>query len=187
MALDLILFWIALLCFLLLSLSLVLGVLRHGAPPMPSSTKLRNAVLDALLTLDRRSALPPGALFDIGSGWGGMARRLARHFPDRAVIGIEPLWVPYCVSVTVRFLFGPENLQFRYGYARADDAAQAGATVLYLGPKATQTVAPMFLGKCLLVSAFFKIAGAEPEFVVEVDDLMRSSVFVYGEVCNPHR
>lgn len=175
---QLIVFCCVLIGFFLFSLSLIFGVLRYGAPPMPSSPMLRKSVLNALQAV----ALPPGALLDVGSGWGGLARRMARQFPERSVAGVEPLLIPYCFSVLVQKLLGPSNLSFRWGYARAQDAEGAAAVVLYLGPKATRRVAPLFLGQCLLVSAFFKLPDREANFTHVEDDPLRSSVFVYGEV-----
>jgi len=58
---------------------------RTGVPPYPSSRAEREAVV-ALL---QASASPDGILYELGCGWGGLARRLARAFPDHRIEAYE--------------------------------------------------------------------------------------------------
>ena len=88
---------------------------RLGAPPMPSNGKMRHAVLH-LVAMELVHANRPGArVLDLGSGWGGLTRRLAAEHPDIPVIGVERSVIPLLWSVFMQRLLGPVNAQYKYG------------------------------------------------------------------------
>ena len=84
---------------------------RKTAPELPSGQKLRDAVIAEI-----RSRYPDaGTAVDIGSGWGGMARRMAREFPKMQVTGIELMPLSFACSWLARLFFGPRNCRLVRG------------------------------------------------------------------------
>ena len=163
----------------LLILLIVVPTLWTGAPPTPSGRAVRACVADALRDLD----LPEGGIVDLGSGWGGMARKLARTFPDRKVTGIEASFLPWLVSAAVQRLVGPGNLRFRYGDFRKGTLDDAAVTVCYLGPSLSGDVVTMLRKAgtpgCLAVSCFFALPGLVQADQRTARDLYRTPVYIY--------
>ena len=83
------------------------------APSLPSQRKMRKAVANEI-TKHYGNAK---TVLDIGSGWGGMARGIARILPGARVIGIEKFLLPFSYSFIIWILFGPRNARFFMGDA----------------------------------------------------------------------
>jgi len=115
------------------------------------------------------------AFVDIGSGEGIIAAALAKKFPAAGIVGIEHN--PYCVLVArVRaFLRRAKNVRFnRADMWSADVAAlKPDVVYIYLGRRSTTKMGQKLLselpGKCRIISNHFKISGAEPEKIIELD------------------
>lgn len=58
---------------------------RTGVPPYPSSPAERDAVVELL----QGERLPEGIIYELGCGWGGLARRLAEAFPAHRIVAYE--------------------------------------------------------------------------------------------------
>ena len=116
-----------LLIALLLGGALIAGyTLRTGVPPMPTSRMVRHAMLDAL------PARVGGVIYELGSGWGGMAVALAERYPNNRVIGIELSPLPWAWS-RLRLTVRPRpNLTFRRADFLKLPLGDAGAVTFYL-------------------------------------------------------
>jgi len=127
--------------------SILIGVLRCGISPMPSS---RRAV-EAMLTL----AVPArdGAIHELGSGWGGLAISLARAHPNRVVLCYEISTLPYLFSVLRGRLSGLENLEFRRADFLRADLSGAALVVCYLFPGGMERLAAKLEGQSLVVTS----------------------------------
>lgn len=127
---------VVLVVLLLGGLLIVAYAVRTGVPPMPTAAGTRAAMLRLLP--DRIE----GTVYDLGSGWGGLAFALARRYPDNPVVGLELSPLPWLFSRVMLAIRRLPNLQFR----RADmlDVAltDAGAATCYLIPTAMQRLAP---------------------------------------------
>ncbi len=96
---------------LTLGVEQLLMIFKRVAPEVPSTKYMRGAVLDAI------NKEMPGvkSIVDIGSGWGGMVRMLARRFPNASVTGIEIMPTPYvCSWLSVAFY---KNVKIVFGNA----------------------------------------------------------------------
>ncbi len=107
--------------------SVLLGYLRSGAPPVPS-TRAERADVVAML---REASLPDAArIYELGCGWGGLARALARAFPAARVVGIERSPVPWLVAwLRARTL---PNLEVRFQNFLLTPLDDADALACYL-------------------------------------------------------
>lgn len=160
-------------------ISILVSTLRTGSPPTPSGPALRREVV-AMAAADR---LGPGVIYDLGSGWGGLARSLARAHPDRPVVGLERSFVPWCASALCRHLFGPPNLRFALADFVFADLSDAALAVCYLSGETLHRVAPQLERRlpkgCAVVSATFAWPGRKPVSVARAGDLFHSPVYLY--------
>lgn len=120
------------------------ATLATGSPPGPTSPVLRRAILEVLparLPAPQPPSLPGGTVYELGSGWGGLAFALARHYPDHPVIGIEASVLPWAVS-RLRLLVRPQkNLSFRRADFHGADLSGASLVTCYLMPDAMPKLA----------------------------------------------
>lgn len=183
------------LLFLLLSVAaflaaaatwVIISTLQLGIPPMPSSQKVRRAVLEAL------SDLPAGTrVVDLGAGWGGLVRRIARERPDLAVEAYERSPVPYLVA-RVRCAWprlpGGERrrrprARVHFGDFREVGPEDGACYITYLSPEGMKWIRELFESDLprdvRLVSAVFAVRGWTSARSLAVPDMHRSRVYVY--------
>ena len=171
--------------FALLSLALVLTVsllllaysVRTGISPVPTTPR----VAETLLAM--APEIPPGTVYELGSGWGNLALALARRFPDRPVVAYELSPLPWLVSRLWLRLFPQPNLTLRradFFKARLD---QAALVVCYLYPGAMGRLAPKLerelAAGALVLSSCFAVPGWLPEASRRAGDQYGTKVFLY--------
>ncbi len=127
---------------------------------------------------------PEGRIVELGSGWGGLARRAAKAFPGRAVVGIEYSLFPYLGS-RLRGLLPPRlpNLRFDRRDFFAVPLDGAGAVLCYLSHPLMARLQPKFAaelppGACV-VSSTFPVPGWTPDVVRDVKGAWKTQIFVY--------
>lgn len=162
---------------LVVAASILWSTLRTGMPPMPSLGRAPRAMLDLV------EVPPEGAIVDMGSGWGTLAVRFARRFPDTPVIGYEVSFFPWLVSVLLARFMRLGNLQFyRRDFRKAD---LEGVTVLlcFLMPEGMRGVQQRLErdpgSVRWVISHCFALRGREPESVIELPDLYATPVYRY--------
>ena len=113
---------------LLVMVSILVGVLRTGISPMPSS---RQAVQQVLTFVAPSRS---GVIYELGAAWGSLAIPLAKTFPDRQIIAYELSTIPWLfLSLRVR-LSGLNNIDvIRRNFFR-HDLGEAAVIVCYLYP-----------------------------------------------------
>ncbi|MFP4375107.1 MAG: hypothetical protein ACLFPO_12315 [Spirochaetaceae bacterium] len=174
------------------TISVIIQTLHLGIPPMPSSGRVRAAVVRAV------ADLPPGTrVVDIGAGWGGLIARVARERPDLLVEGFERSPVPFLVArarLAAAAGFGVRGggSQRRRGVGHArvcfgdfrEIGPEDGACyITYLSPEGMRWVRELFERRLprgvRLVSAVFAVRGWTPARIFPVPDMHRSRVYVY--------
>ena len=109
------------------AVSVVVYSLWVGITPLPSTRLARRKLLEAIP--DGR-----GTIYELGSGWGGLALAIADRFPERPVIGFELSPLPWSIS-RVRLALRPRpNLSLRRADFRAVSLGGAEVVVCYLFP-----------------------------------------------------
>lgn len=155
----------AVLLVLLVGGLLILGyALRTGVPPMPSGAGAR-AVMTGLLPQRIE-----GTIYDLGSGWGGLAFALARRFPNNRVVGIELSPLPWLYARCLLFVSRRRNLEFRRADMMTVSVSDAGAALIYLMPGPLHRLAPKLreelpLGS-VVISYSFAVGNWPPDCVV---------------------
>jgi hypothetical protein len=171
------LLYIFLLLVAVAGFSLFYWVFRLGVPPMPSSRGMRETILEEIGRYKKQRGV-----VDLGSGWGGLAARIARAFPQREVTGMELAPVPYLYS---RLLHSRKlgNLTFRREDLSRLEPRDETIYVAYLSPMAMETVRRRFERalprNAVLISALFSVRPWTAGRTVRARDLHRTNVYVY--------
>ncbi|MEQ9556635.1 MAG: class I SAM-dependent methyltransferase [Rhodospirillales bacterium] len=169
--------------FLALSLALaaivlvLAGTVRTGVPPMPTSPAVRACMFSLI------DGLEPRCIHELGAGWGGLAGALARRYPNARVVATEVSPLPWAVCRLRQALFGPANLDVRFGDVMKTDFSEADLAVCFLCPPAMARLAPRLEGSLKpgahVLSNAFALPGWTPVTEARVDDLHRSAVYLY--------
>ncbi len=171
--------------FALLSLALVLTVfvlllaysVRTGISPVPTTPR----VAEALLALVPE--IPPGTVYELGSGWGNLAVALARRFPDRPVMAYELSPLPWLASRLWLHLFPQANLTLRRADFFEAPLGRAALVACYLYPGAMGRLAPKLerelAAGTLVLSNCFAVPGWLPAIVTHAGDAYGTKVYLY--------
>jgi len=169
---------IAVLGLVLLAIGLVFySTIVTGASPLPSSPATRRTVLEML------PIRIGGPVYELGSGWGGLAVALARRYPDQPVKAFEMSVLPWAFARARRLLGGPPNLEFRFGDFHRADLANAALVSCYLTPPVMAKLKPKLEAElkpgALVLCNTFAIRGWRPVATATARDRHRSEVFLY--------
>ena len=144
---------------------------------MPSNRKVKRALLSHL------PAVQEGKIYELGSGWGGVAFLLARRYPNCQIVAFEGSWIPYfCAKLLHRFYCFP-NLTFlrRNFFDHPLDDATGLFCYLYSG--AMKKLKVKFEEELhpgtWVISNTFAVPGWSPERAVALKDFYRSELYVY--------
>lgn len=166
---------------LILALAAVASVfvptLLTGASPLPTSGPVSDAMLELLP--DRIE----GPIYELGSGWGGLARALARRYPGAPVRGFEVSVLPWAWSRLWRLLGGPANLTVALANFHGADLSDAALVVCYLPGPAMEKLRPKLEAElpegALVLSNTFALAGWRAAREKTVPDIHQSRVYLY--------
>ncbi len=158
-------------------LSVFLPTLWTRASPLPTSGAVRATLLAMLpLTVD-------GPVYELGAGWGGLARALARRYPASRVIGFEVSPLPWAFSRLGQALGGLDNLAFRFGDFHKADLTGAALVVCYLPGPAMEKLKPKLEAElkpgAMVASNTFALRGWTPAEVRTAPDAHASQVYLY--------
>lgn len=156
---------------------ILVGTLRSGISPMPSSPKAQRAML---------SLMPQsvsGPVYELGSGWGQLAWAAAKQLSNVRVIGYESSLVPWAVSRILGAALGKSAVEFRWADFRKRDLSDAQLLLCYLYPGAMTHLAERFKKELkpgsVIISNTFRLPGWVPEKVIELDDMHRTQIYRY--------
>lgn len=173
---------IVVLAIVLLMIALIFAsTVMTGISPVPTSPRVRRTMMAALP--GRLPGKPDAKVYELGSGWGGMAFALARRYPDHPVIGFEVSVLPWAFS-RLRLIVQPQpNLRLNWTNFAAADLSDAGLVVCYLFPAAMQELAVKFERElqpgALVLSNTFAIRHWRPADELTAMDQYASKVYLY--------
>ena len=141
---------------------------------MPSSP----VASDAVLSLAK--PLREGPIYELGSGWGGLAIRLARANPERMITGYEISMIPYLFSSLAIRWSGLKNIELRRQDFLRQDLSDAALVVCYLFPRGMTQLADKLDGQSLVVvSNTFAMPGWQPDEQRTLADRHRTRIYRY--------
>ena len=158
-------------------LSIVFHTLKTGISPMPTSGRVRRALLTLV------PAEQEGVVLELGAGWGTLAFALADHCPRAQVVAFELSPLPYAFCRLRQGLAPRPNLRLvRQDFLEAS-FAEASLVVCYLFPGAMARLGPKLVAELppggRIVSSTFALRGWRPLRTVVVDDLYRTPLYLY--------
>lgn len=156
-------------------LSVLWSAMTLGIGPVPTSRAVRSVMLE--LT----PADATGTVYELGSGWGGLARALARRCPKAQVIAVEASRVPWAFSALLQRVRPLPNLRIVRGDFFEQPLADADVLVCYLFTGGMQKLAERVKLKsgAVLVSSTFALPGRVADDTVRASDLYSSPVYRY--------
>ena len=166
---------------LLLIALIFVPTLTTGSSPVPTSASVRRALL-ALLPI-RLPGAPSGLVYELGSGWGGMAFALAKKYPDTTVIGYEISPVPWLFSRIRLLFFRQKNLQLKFANFQNQNLSDASLVLCYLLPGPMEKLRPKLeselMAGALVVSNSFAFRGWSALDDKMSNDMYNSHVYLY--------
>lgn len=132
------------------------GMFAYGVPPTPTLPHVKRAAL---------SLMPanPTHIAELGSGWGGVTRAIARKYPTAQITAYELSYLPYLFSK----LTAPKGVSvLRADFMKAD-LSKYDMLYAYLTPTHMQALKPHVKSGSVIVSAAFAIDGWTPDAQVK--------------------
>lgn len=158
--------------------SLFFHSLLLGITPMPSSLKAKRAILKLL-----PQKIEHGIIYELGSGWGGLAFLLAKQYPHSQVIAFELSPIPWFFSRVQQLFLNRPNLTIERKNFHHHNFSDAGAIVCYLFPSAMKKLSLKLKkelpSKSILISNTFSLIGWENETVLFLDDFAATRIYKY--------
>lgn len=150
----------------------------RGRVPLYLSNRATWRTLDGLLP-----ARDDVTFLDLGSGLGGTLVHLARARPHGRFVGVESAPIPFALAWLRRRLFGPANIELRYGDLWTQQLADYDVVYAFLSPAPMSALhakagAEMRSG-ALFVSNSFGVPDTAPDAVIEVADGRRTRLLVW--------
>jgi hypothetical protein len=162
---------------LFVMVSILVGVVRTGISPMPSSRRAVQQVLQFVVPPR------PGSIYELGAAWGSLAVPLARAFPDRRIIAYELSTIPWLFLLLRVRVSGLKNIEVvRRDFFR-DDLGKAAVVVCYLYPgsmvRLSTKLQSELMPATIVVSNAFALPGWVPDQKSQLKDLYRTKIYRY--------
>ncbi|MEN8262487.1 MAG: class I SAM-dependent methyltransferase [Nitrospirota bacterium] len=169
---------IILIAFILFAgISIVLGSMKTGISPSPSSGKGSRAMIAAV------EDSGTGPIVDLGSGWGTLVIAFARKYPDRQVVGYELSLVPWIFALIRKKISGLSNLTLYRKDFRNADLSDIAVLTCYLFPGGMVSLKEKLeqdkISEVLIVSSTFALPSSEPTKVIHLKDIYRTPIYLY--------
>lgn len=154
---------------------------------MLTNRKVRRALLPHLPSQGR------GKIYELGSGWGGIAFLLAKRYPNCTVEAYELSFIPYLFSKIVHLFYSCPNLHIYRKNFFSELFSDATLIYCYLYSGAMIKLEEKFKEELqegtIVVSNTFTIPGWSPYLTITTNDLYHSKIYFFGfakaEIANP--
>ena len=158
-----------------IAICIICDSLRLGISPMPSSKISFDTLREHLPDLE------DGKICELGAGWGGVAQRLATHYPTHQIEAYEGAWISWMFLV-LRFWRNPKVSVHRQNFLKSP-LPEAQLYYTYLYPAGMQALATKLETEApkdsVWVSLTFALPGHTPVKTLTLSDLYRSKLYVY--------
>ena len=147
------------------------------ASPLPTSRAVRETMLAMLPNAIN------GPIYELGSCWGGLARALARRYPETPVLAFEVSPLPWAFARVLHAFGGPGNVTFSLGDFLKADLSDAALVACYLPGPAMEKLKPKLAAElppgALVLSNTFAIRDWQPVDEKTAPDQHLSRVYLY--------
>lgn len=148
---------------------------------MPSTPQTRKVIINDIR--DMYGDATGLTIYDLGSGYGGLCRALARYFPQATIRAIEISPMPYAISKIIQFLSLKTNYRISRGDIFKSDISDADILVCYLSHYHMNKL-PDYLKNnkdknLVLYSQGFEIASLGADKIMNVPYSLEQKLFRY--------
>ena len=169
------------LCIVILVLTNTIYATIYKVANMPSAPQTRHAIIKDIQ--NRFMSRPDLLIYNLGSGWGGLCRKLAAADPSYTVKGFEISIIPYCVSKLMQMV----SLRHPYFISRGDlftvNMNDADVVICYLSPYHMDRVAleiiPHMKSGSILYSQGFPLHERKADDVINVPLSIEKKIYRY--------
>lgn len=145
--------------------------------PMPTLPWVTRDIIAAL----KQYKIKEGAvIYELGSGWGGLAYHIAKAFPKTHVFGFELSPFPFLSSCLFR---RRANLKFKRQDILHLDFSGVDILVFYLMPAVIEALKPQMESHlktgALVVASGFEVPGWQAEHVMEMSKGLEKTIYIY--------
>jgi len=172
--------WVLLFALTVIGL-IFFATLLTGSPPMPTSSRALKTMMAVLP--QRLPGAPRSHIYELGSGWGGLAVALAKKYPDHTVTGFERSPLPLVYAKIRSFLNKSAHPEFKNKNFLKCDLRDAGLVVCYLMPQTMARLKEKFEAElpdgCLVLCNTFVVPGWTPLDRVRANDFSASEIYLY--------
>lgn len=155
-------------------MSMVYSALRWGIGPVPTSPKVKKALIPLLPPLSH------GIIYELGAGFGNLAFTLGEHYPDCQVIAIEVSPVPY-FWMKIRNGFNPKLNIIRKDFFQLN-LSDASLIVCYLYPGAMERLEKKLAQECpkaAILTHTFAFPHRKADVTIRANDLYNTPIYFY--------
>lgn len=145
--------------------------------PMPTLPWVRAEIVSLL---QQETIKEDAVIYELGSGWGGLAYHIAKAFPRARVYGFELSPFPFLASWLWR---RRQNLTFKRQDVLQLDMGVADVIVVYLMPELLALLRPHFEAQlksgALIVASGFAIEGWTPDATIPLPRGLEKEIYIY--------
>lgn len=155
-------------------LSMIYSALRLGIGPVPTSPKVKMALIPLL------PPLKSGIIYELGAGFGNLAFTLKDHYPDCQVIAVEASPIPY-LWMKIRNWFKPRLIIIRKDFFQMN-LSDANLIVCYLYPGAMGRLKEKLSQECphaAILTHTFALPHRKADITVRANDLYNTPIYLY--------
>lgn len=149
---------------------------RYGIGPVPTSRKVRQALLKVLPSQIK------GAIYELGAGWGSLAFLLADRYPNNRVVAIEISVVPYLWMKIKQFFFKQKNIEIMHADFFKHELVDVSFIVCYLYPEAMARLGNKISGipsQIDVLTHTFAFPHTSYILKIKVFDLYQTPIYLY--------
>lgn len=155
---------------------------------MPTSLKARRQILqmseEVFFELNKNGGSKSNSkILELGSGWGGLARALAKKFPKAEIFAYEASPLPFSWCAFVQKIYPIKNLHFQQANFLSQPLPAANLVVTYLYPGGMEAIAKALKTQDIqtkyLISCAFALAEFKPSKCSKLDDWLKTPIYCY--------
>lgn len=152
--------------------------IRHSAPVFPSSRKLRKIVAREI----RKNYKNSKSILDIGSGFGGLARKIAHENPQHHVYAVEQIFLLVVISQLLN-IFSRRKVKFFHVdvFEFIKKSRKFDIGVAYLFPPMMPQIKEIRTKFDILIILDFPLPNVKFSRKIEIDQgkLSQHTVYIY--------
>ena len=152
---------------------------RLKVVPMPTLPAVRKQITDIVTGLSL-PATP--CIYELGSGWGGLAYHTAQALPQAHVYGFELSPFPL---FTAKWLRRRGNLRYQRKDIMTLDYSAVDVVIVYLMPHLLDRLQPLLTAQlqsgAIVIASGFPLPDQTPEMTVPMKKGLEKNIYVYRQ------